>query len=613
MDLVVRAWRFFQPDLRAIGQVFLLLTGGVLLNLLKPWPLAFIVDEVLDARVNPRFDFGPFGVATSREGLIALLASAVVVVHFLQGSIVAAANYASIRVGLAGLRRVREEIFTALHRLSLKFHSGAKSGDLIQRAAWDTYSFQTLFQQGVVTTAGAGLTLLLMLVVMLRTNALLTIIALLIGPVLYYVMREIGPHMAARGAEAQQADSEVTSAVQQGLAAMPLIQGYTLEELQAREFRTQTFNAEERRLAQHGWEVSYGLAVAAIFGVGIALITWVGAHQVLAGNLSVGQLFVFLAYLAQLYEPVNQLAHVGATVSTAGAAARRVFEILDMPGELKDAPDARPVARKGATTFGGITRKLSQTALLTKDSFFVTGGLEFDKVTFAYDAKPVLQDVSFTVRPGESVAIIGPSGVGKTTLLNLVPRFFDPALGHVKLDGADLRTLIIKDLRSQVAIVLQEPFLLPTTIYENIACGRPGATRAEVMAAAQAANAHLFIEAMPARYNTAVGEGAVKLSVGERQRINLARAFLKDAPILLLDEPTSALDAESEALVVEALHTLMANRTTLIVAHRLTTIKRVNRVIVLEGGSVTENGTPEELRLKGGYYARVVSGQVELE
>jgi len=613
MDLVVRSWRFFEPDVRAIRQVLLLLTGGVLLNLLKPWPLAFIVDEVLDASVNPRFDFGPFGVVTSREGLIALLAAAVVLVHFSQGAVAAAAHFASIRVGLAGLRRVREEMFTALHRLSLRFHSGSKSGDLIQRASWDTYSFQTLFQQGVVTTAGAALTLALMLAVMLRTNTLLTLIAVLIGPVLYYVMRKIGPHMAARGAEAQQADSEVTSAVQQGLAAMPLTQGYTLEELQAREFRTRTFNAQERRLAQHGWEVSYGLAVAAIFGVGIALITWVGARQVLAGNLTVGQLLVFLAYLAQLYEPVNQLAHVGATVATAGAAARRVFEILDMPGELRDAPDARPVVRKGATAFAGISRTLSQTAHLTKDSFIVTGGIEFDRVTFAFDAKPVLQDVSCTVRPGESVAITGPSGAGKTTLLNLVPRFFDPARGHVKLDGADLRSLVLKDLRSHVAVVMQEPFLLPTTIYENIACGRPGATRDEVIAAAQAANAHLFIEAMPARYHTPVGEGAIKLSVGERQRINLARAFLKDAPVLLLDEPTSALDAESEALVVEALHTLMANRTTLLVAHRLPTIKRVNRVIVLEGGRVTENGTPEELRRTGGYYARVVSGQTALE
>jgi ATP-binding cassette subfamily B protein len=307
---------------------------------------------------------------------------------------------------------------------------------------------------------------------------------------------------------------------------------------------------------------------------------------------------VFLTYLGQMYEPLNQLSHVGATTANALAATGRVFEVLDSPEEVRD----------GTKSVQGPKSKVQG-----REALVATGRLALEHVSFGYEKdRLVLHDLSFEVQPGEACAFIGPSGAGKSTLMNLVPRFFDPNSGAVQLDGVDLRELRLKDLREQIAVVLQEPILLPTTIAENIAFGKPEATAAEIEAAARAANAHEFISKLPQQYQTVVGDGAARLSVGERQRINIARAFLKDAPILLLDEPTSALDAESEAQVVESIFNLMRGRTTLMVAQRLSTIRRVDKVVVMEAGRVTECGSPEELMQRGGYFARVTSGQVAL-
>jgi ATP-binding cassette subfamily B protein/subfamily B ATP-binding cassette protein MsbA len=314
--------------------------------------------------------------------------------------------------------------------------------------------------------------------------------------------------------------------------------------------------------------------------VGAAGILWIGAHRVMDDRLTVGSLLVFLAYLASLYSPLETLFYAPATIQGAAGSARRVLEVLDTDREVTDRPGAVALGR-------------------------ARGHVQVEAVTFGYEpGRPVLREVSLEARPGEVVAIVGATGAGKTTLVSLIPRFFDPWAGCVRIDGRDVRELQLRSVREQVALLLQEPFLFPMTIAENIAYGRPGAARDEIEAAARAARAHEFIERLPARYDTVVGERGATLSGGERQRVAIARALLKDAPILILDEPTSALDAETESLILEALERLMRGRTVLIIAHRLSTVRRADRIVVLEDGMVREAGTHEALLGRNGIYAR---------
>ena len=583
MQQLWRALSYFRADWPRVLAGLALLALTTLAGLLKPWPLALIVDSVLGQN--------PFPEAVGRQigGLplptqLALLVGAMVALHLGSALLGAAQNAVVIVTGLRGLSRVRRAVFDWLLRLSLRRLQGSQAGDLIYRATWDTYAFQTLFTQGVFTFLGALASVIAMTVVMWRLNGLLTLVALATVPLLLLVMQAFGGRMGRRAGEAQSADAGIATTVQQLVTNLQLIQSFTREAKEAEHFERQAQNSFAARWGQHRAEVLYLTTVSAVFALGTAAIIWFGSKQVIGGSLSVGQLLVFLAYLTQLYEPLNQLSHVGSTVTNARAGTHRVLELLHEGSTMKDGN--RSVIR-GVDT-----------------------GLEFDRVAFGYTKeRTVLHEVSFRVGAGEAVALIGPSGAGKTTLLQFIPRFLDPDGGTVRLGGTDLRDFSLHSLRENVALVLQEPLLLPTSIAENIGYGRPNATRAQIEAAARAANAHIYIEKLPQGYDTIVGDGAARLSVGEKQRLNLARAFLKDAPILLLDEPTSALDAESEALVLTSLRELMRGRTTVMVAHRLGTLRTVNRIISLQDGRVAESGTAEELLASAGYYAKVTGGQ----
>ena len=618
---LVRALGYFRPDAGRVAITLGLLLLSIGLNLLKPWPLALLVDSVLGSKPYPAWL--PDGIQHwGHPAQITAIVAASLVLHLVHAASCAGHVYLSIGVGLRGLRRVRDEVFGWLQRLSLRYHHGTEAGDIIFRAGTDTCAFQTLFLHGFLIFISAAGTLLFMAVAMARLDLRLTGVALVAVPILLLSIKVFGRAMRERGMVAQQAESKIYALIHQGITALPLIQSHAREHHERQRFTAHTEEARHHKMAQQGLEVFYWGSISVILSACTLGVTWVGAQQVLNSTMTVGELLVFLAYVAQLFEPLNQLSQVGATLSSARASTRRVFEILDTPEEVKSRPEARPLCL-------GRDRDGSAELPTTAENMFVSGGgapagspppplpvygnVTYDDVSFAYESsRPVLRHISFKLLAGTSAAIIGPSGAGKTTLLNLLPRFFDPEGGAVLLEGVDLRDLRLEDLRAQVALVLQEPIILPTTVAENISYGKPGATMEQIEAAAHAARADELIEKLPDHYRTVIGDGGARLSVGEKQRINLARAFLKDAPILLMDEPTSALDVESEAQVVASLFALMRGRTTLMVAHRLTTIRRVDKILVVDNGRLTEIGAPEDLLAEQGYYARVVGGQLAL-
>ncbi len=490
-------------------------------------------------------------------------------------------NYVSIEVGLKALLQVRTQLYSYLQYLPLHFHDRRRSGDSTFRVAYDSQAVQTFYNRGFDTIIGSAITLLTTFLYMAAMDVELAGISLLILPLLWFTIYFFSARVRRQTTTLQQEESDVLARASEGLTSIRIVHAFGQEEYEVREFVREARQSYAANLSLTITNAISTLAISAVMALGLSLVLYVATLHILDGQLTVGKLTLFLAYVGMLYQPLEQLSYTAWALEGAGAGMQRVFEILDAEDSVPEMPNAKPIPR-------------------------AKGELAFENVAFAYDADhPILRGISLSVKPGQTVALVGGTGAGKTTLLSLVPRFYDPNSGRVLIDGGDVRDATKKSLRANISVVLQDTLLLSGTVLENIAYGRPEATRAEIQAAAEAAQAHAFIGKLPQGYQTQVGERGVRLSGGQKQRIGLARAFLKNAPILLLDEPTSALDLETEAEIMGTLHDLMKKFTTLIVTHRLTTIHHVDCIHVLDDGGVVESGTGPELLANGGVYARL--------
>ena len=584
MNIYARTIRYFRPFLWATAGGVALTLASIGFNLLKPWPFKFIVDGVLDKTAGTADTrellqkwFGDSGSAT----VILWLCVAMVLISLLGGLINLVSNYLFVHVGLQALLKLRTDLYSALQALPLKFHDSRRSADSSFRVAYDSQSIQTIYNKGFATVLSSIVMLAATFVVMVRMNWPLTLASLAILPPVVWAIRFYAVKVRRQSTDIHERESDLLTIAQEGLSQIRMVHAFGRESFEVDQFRRRASKSLEANMRLNMTSVASALVVGTLMAAGTALMYYIGSLQVMnpAANFTLGDLLVFSAYLLMLYQPLEQLTYTAWALEGAAAGAQRCFEVLDSQDDVPEARDAED--------FGP-----------------AKGRIEFRGVGFGYsDERRVLQDIDFTIEPGQTVAFVGGTGTGKSTLLSLVPRFYDPIAGVVSLDGRDLRRLKKKSLRSQIGMVLQDTLLFSTTIRENIAYGKPGATEAEIVEAARKAQALDFISKMPQGFDSPVGERGGHLSVGQRQRIGIARAFLKNAPILLLDEPTSALDPSTESAIMGTIFELMRGRTTLIVTHRLTTVHGLGRIVVLKDGRIAEDGTGPELVAKNGVYA----------
>ncbi len=581
----LRLLRYARPYRGGLTAMLGAMLLDVLLNLARPWPLKVLIDNVIGSHRTPAW-LAALPGASGKHGLLAWVVAAEVAI-FLFGTVTGmVSTLLSLKLGQRMTWALAQDLFRHLQRLSLLFHARRAVGDLIERVTTDTYSVDTLLTGALLPVVQAIFTLATVFAIMWALEWRLTLLALAVVPLIVVTVRFLGRPIKDRSREQRDAEGRMAAVVEQTLGAIPAVQAYTRERVQEQRFQRhaeETIGAYVRATFAGMWfQLFTGLALA----LGTAAVLYVGGALALEGSLTAGTIVVFLSYLGSLYEPIEALSQTVQTVQNAAAETDRVMEILEIEPAVRDAP-------------GAIAAPLD-------------GTVSYEQVTFGYErGVPVLSDVSLSVSPGEVLAIVGPTGAGKTTLAGLLVRFFDPWAGRVTIGGRDIRGLTLQSLRSQIALVLQDAFIFPTTIAENIALGRPGARPEEIEQAARDARAHEFIERLPGGYESVVGERGATLSGGERQRLAIARAFLKDAPLLILDEPTSALDARTEGMLVEALERLMQGRIAIVIAHRLSTIRRAAKILVLDRGRVVEQGNHDELLSTGGLYGSLYRQQMQ--
>src|SRR5438128_2328189 len=572
MSIYRRVLRYYRPFLGQTIFGLCLALIGIGLNLLKPWPFKIIVDDFLGAGPAIRPDWRMW---------VLLLCLALIGIQLLWGIINWITNYLFVKIGLQALLKLRTDLYAYLQSLSLKYHDARRSSDSSFRVAYDSQSIQTIYNKGFTNIFGSTIALIGTFVIMLRLDWQLTLVSLAIVPLIVGAIYLFAHRIRRESTSIQEHESAVLAQAQEGLSSIRMVHAFGREEFEVRQFQQQARQSLQANLRLTLTNVNSALVISTLMVVGTAAMYYIGTLHVLAGTLTLGSLLVFSAYLLMLYQPLESLTYTAWAMEGATAGAKRCFEVLDRQDDVVDSP--RAIAISSAK-----------------------GAIGFNSVSFGYaEDRYVLRDVDLRIEPNQIVGLVGGTGAGKSTLLSLVPRFYDPTTGSIALDGCDVREITKRTLRAQIAIVLQDTLLFSTPLRENIAYGRPDATEEEIIGAAQRAQADDFIRQLPYGYASLVGERGGHLSVGQRQRIGIARAFLKNAPILLLDEPTSALDPATESAIMETIKELMRGRTTLIATHRLATIHGLDQIIVLEHGRIVEKGRGPELIARGGVYAKL--------
>ena len=574
-----------RPHWKALCVGFLAVVGETVTDLLQPWPLKFVFDFVLKSQSVSGHGWlnhvvlsavGTDKLAVLKFAAIASLAIAVA------GALCSyTEKYLTTSIGQWVMHDLRLKLYSHVQRLSLGYHDHKQTGDLISRVTSDIDAVQSFIASGLLGALINSLTLVGMPLVMFYINWRFTLIALSVAPFLFVVIYTYTRRIKKASRDVRKKEGEIVSVIQEVLTSIRVVKAFAREDYEQKRLEEESLESVEIALKARSLKAKLSPIVEIIVAIGTAMVLWFGVRMVLNGGLSAGSLIVFIFYLEKMYKPMQELSKMTDSYSKAMVGYERIIDVLETKRDVKDMPRAIPAPR-------------------------FQGRIEFDKVTFGYEPKqPVLRDMSFCIERGRVAALVGPTGAGKTSIISLIPRFYDPSSGVVKIDGQDVRRFTQQSLRRQISLVLQETLLFHGPVWSNIAYGKPGATRSEILRAAELANAHEFIAKMPQGYDTILGERGVTLSGGQRQRIAIARAVIRNSPILILDEPSSGLDAASEHLVFEALNRLMEGKTSIVIAHRLSTIRTADIILVVNEGRIVEQGTHEQLMQSSGLYSEL--------